>query len=108
MSMVRIQTAPVIDGIDADPETGDLHTRSQLPYPFFADEKTGECSDRSIHRGYRILGFQKDLAVQHVDLWWPHAMRDPKQIIGMYVVTVDPQGGMAVWQTGITDVEVVA
>lgn len=88
--ILRVQTASRIDNL-----TDDGQELTQLPYPLFVDE-SGMVGRQDLWNGriLRVVGFQRDLAVQQVDLWWAEAYADPQRAVGMYVVATDKNGGM--------------
>jgi hypothetical protein len=94
---LRVQPAPRIDNLTADGQE-----LTQLPYPLFVDEN-GLVGRQDIWDGkvFRVLGFQRDLAVQQVDLWWKAAWADPLKAVGMYVVAADRSGDIFNLDTAI-------
>jgi hypothetical protein len=86
-TVITIQPANSADG------TYDVH--EPLPYPFHVDAVTGDVGRQDFWKGapFRVLGFQKDAAVQQVDLWWEQAAADPDQIVGMFAVMLDTSEG---------------
>jgi hypothetical protein len=101
--MFKIQTAPRIDGL-----TEDGQEMTQLPYPFFVDNKGSvEFQDTWQGRVTRVAGFQRDLAVQQIDLRWADAQKDPQKAVGMYLVTSDSKGDLAVHDTAVDTLEMV-
>lgn len=80
----------------------------QLPYPIHADNKGGVAVPE-IHGGkvIRIIGFQKDLAVQQIDLWWADAQKNPDKVPGMYLVSSDSEGTYGVHDTAVETFEKV-
>ena len=55
----------------------------------------------------RVVGFQKDLARHQIDLWWTDAYEAPEKIVGMYLVAVDNQSNMGVYDTAIVSAEIM-
>lgn len=102
MKMIRLQPSAFVDQIVDD------HELTRLPYPFYVDYD-GNVGRQDFWRGSpaRVVGFVRDLARQEVDLWWQEAAKDPQQVVGMYLITVDRKGNMATHNTAIADVEVV-
>lgn len=84
------------------------HVGTKLPYPFFVDEK-GMIDGQDFWNGdpYRVIGFQKDLAVHKVNLWWNDAVKDPSQVVGMYLVTANKKGDFGVHQTAVSSIELL-
>lgn len=82
-TVITIQPANSADG------TYDVH--EPLPYPYHVDAATGDVGRQDFWKGvpFRVLGFQKDVDVQQVDLWWEEAAADPDQIVGMFAVMLD-------------------
>lgn len=99
----RIQPSEYIDNMW---EGG--HVGTKLPYPLYVDEK-GMVGRQDVWAGdpYRVIGFQRDLAVQVIDLWWKEAAENPSLAVGMYMVTSDKKGTFGTHQTAIRDVDVV-
>lgn len=102
MITARIQPSRYTDHITAD---GTELTK--LPYPFYVNED-GSILRQDIWNGnpLRVVGFQRDLAVQQIDMWWRDALRTPDQVPGMYLVTSDKNGDFAVHNTAVADFEV--
>lgn len=96
--MIRLQPAARIDAISEDGHVG-----YQLPYPFYADEY-GKISNQDFWQGnpYAVIGFQRDLARQTIDLWWRDVPDHPESTVGMYLVTMDKNG---TWSTHYTAIE---
>lgn len=102
MKLIRLQPAPHVDHI-----TDDGHELTQLPYPFFVHED-GTIEGIYADTGSKaVIGFQSDLAVQKVNMWWGEVVKDPQLAVGKYVVTAEKNGGMAVHEIAITSVEVL-
>lgn len=85
---VHIQQAPIIDSI-----TDEGHVGAKTPWPVVADEE-GTVYTPSSKLMKRVLGFQKDIARQHVDLWWAEAFAHPEKALHMYLVFIDTDGTM--------------
>lgn len=99
---LKIQQAPVTDNI-----TADGHVGARLPWPVIADSE-GLVHIPSSQLGMtRIPGFQKNLAVMRVDVWWPEVFADPDKAIGMYLVSYYDGGPMAVCLSAVDSVEVL-
>jgi hypothetical protein len=94
MRVIKLQPASYIDGM-----TGG-HELTKLPYPIFVSE-SGEVQCQNLWQGVlvRVVGFQRDLAVQRINLRWPAVWERPESVIGTYLVTENGGGG---WQTHIT------
>lgn len=101
-TFITVQPSPRIDGLS---DTG--QERTQLPYPFHV-EQDGSVLRQDFWRGdpKRVVGFQRDLAKQQIDLYWSDAWKDPEQAIGMYVVTQAANGQMSVQITAIQSMKV--
>lgn len=99
---IKLQPSPRVDHI-----TDDGHEMTQLPYPFYVAED-GSVERQDFWRGdpAAVVGFQKDLAVQQIDLWWRDAVKDPQKAVGMYVVTTGPKG-LGVHMIAIAEVTVL-
>lgn len=97
----KIQQAPITDNI-----TVDGHVGARLPWPVIADR------EGRVHGGLLmglrgVIGFQRDLAVQQVALWWDEAIVDPQQTVGMYMVIYTVEGKTAVQLSAVDSVEVI-
>lgn len=101
--LFKIQNAPQIDQL-----TADGHTLTKLPRPFFVDPD-GHVGLQDFWQGdpARVIGFQKDLAVQQIDLWWRDAVQDPQRALGMYLVTADSKGHFGAHLTAVDGIEPV-
>lgn len=84
----------------------DGHQMTKLPYPFFVNED-GSVGSQDFWKGdpFKVVGFQRDLAVHEIDLWWRDVVTDPQQAVGMYLVTEDVQGSWGTHQTAVESVE---
>lgn len=102
MTRIRIQPAQYVDQIV------DGHEMTKLPYPLVADEE-GNVEHQELWRGdpAKVIGFQKDLAIQQVDLWWADVVADPKKAVGTYMITSDDQGGWGTHMTAVMSAEVL-
>lgn len=96
--IIEIQTAPYTDHL-----TDDGQQLTKLPYPFFADEH-GMIGRQDFWRGkvLRVVGFQRDLNQEMIDLFWDDAYAEPEKAVGMYVVTENRRGD---WVTHMTAVD---
>lgn len=100
MNLIKIQNAPIIDGYR------DGHTYTRLPYPFYVNQD-GVIQGQDLWQGTvaQVIGFQRDLARQQIDLWWRDAAKDPAKTVGMYLVTVDSKGDFATHTTAVDSAE---
>jgi hypothetical protein len=103
--VITVQPASYVDHI-----TEDGTELTKLPYPFHAvGDRTGEIMNQELWQGRpkRVVGFVSDLHRQEVDLFWldRRFLNNPQQVVGMYLVTQDSDGGMAVHNTAIETVE---
>lgn len=100
--LIRLQPSEFVDNIR------DGHEMTKLPYPFFVSED-GVIGSQDFWKGdpARVIGFQKDLAVQQIDLWWSDVVEDPQQAVGMYLVTSNAEGTWGTHSMAISDVSVV-
>lgn len=103
MRVIKLQPSNFTDNIS---DNGEEQTK--LPYPFFVNED-GSVRNQDFWRGVvaRVVGFQKDGAVQQIDLWWTKAFQDPENTVGMYLVTADNRGTFSTHNTAIMSVEVL-
>lgn len=97
--LVTLQQNPRIDNI-----SDDGHAMSQLPYPYHVNEK-GEVQQQDFWQGRitLVVGFQKDLAVHRIDVYWDEVWETPEKAVGLYVVTSDGRGNWGVHDTAIRD-----
>ena len=79
----KIQTSSYTDQM-----TSDGAQLTKLPYPFIVHE-SGLIEYPKSSLVHRVVGFQKDLAKNAVDLSWRELMRDSSPVIGMYLVTAN-------------------
>lgn len=105
MKIIKLQPADFVDNLWDDGKGG-FHEGRKLPYPFYVHENGDIDGKDDFWKGHAeaVIGFQKDLAVQKIDLWWEEAFADPEKAVGMYVVTA-AGGGMGTHQTAIASVE---
>lgn len=99
---IRLQPSEFTDNIR------DGHEMTKLPYPYFVAED-GTVGQQDFWDGdpVRVIGFQRDLAVQQIDLWWKDAVTDPQRVVGMYLVSESAEGVWGVHQMAISDVSVI-
>lgn len=93
---LHMQEAPITDNI-----TADGHVGSRLPWPVIADED-GIVAVPSSRLMHRVVGFQRDLALQQVDVFWSEAYADPSKVVGMYMVSENHSGK---YQCGLSAVD---
>jgi hypothetical protein len=98
---LHIQEAPQTDNI-----TADGHVGARMPWPVTADEDGKITTPSSLLGMVRVVGFQRDLAVMQVDVWWKEVLTDPQKAVGMYLVHTKTDGGMAVSLSAVDTVEV--
>lgn len=100
----RIQNAPIIDSI-----SDDGHVGVRTPYPFYV-KPDGRIMHQDFWRGTAtlVIGFQRDLANQTIDLWWREAVEHPELALNMYMVTKDDGEGFGDWavhSTAVTSID---
>ncbi len=100
----RIQPEPFTDHL-----TDDGVQLTKLPYPFYVDG-FGNVGRQDIWQGRvtRVIGFQRDLARQQIDLSWRDAVKDPAAAVGMYLVTSDAKGDYGTHQTAVRTLELTS
>jgi hypothetical protein len=98
---LHIQEAPITDNITADGFVG-----SRLPWAVTAGEDGTITTPSSLLGMARVAGFQRDLAVNRVNVWWDEAFADPQKVVGMYLVHHKTDGGLAVSLSAVDSVEV--
>ncbi len=96
MKIITVQPSPVVDHITPD---GTELTR--LPYPYHVAED-GSVQRQDFWRGEpsAIVGFQRRVDVQSVDLYWEDAWKDPQKAVGMYPVLAE-RGTFATLQIAV-------
>lgn len=101
MKLIKFQPSEFVDQITADGQE-----LTKLPYPFIV-LPNGEVAYQDFWQGEpkRVVGFQRDLALHQVDLWWEDVLKDPQRAVGMYMVSVNGAGGMGVHTNAISSVE---
>lgn len=108
-TMIQVQPSSFTDNLWASDE-GELVEGTKLPYPFPAWADNGHIDNQAFWNGtpFRIIGFSRTPEPGHLDLGWsdPAFQADPQLAVGMYVVTQDKGGGMAVHTTAIQEVKV--
>lgn len=100
MIYYTIQPAPHVDHI-----TDDGTELTKLPYPYHTDQD-GNIQRQDFWKGdpLRVIGFQKDLAVQQIDLRWKDALEDIQQAVGMYLVTADKKDDYSSHNTAVASI----
>jgi hypothetical protein len=98
MRVIEVQLSEWTDHL-----TDEGQELTKLPYPFFVDA-SGAVGRQDFWNGivHRVIGFQRNIAVDAVDLGWAEAYEDPSSAIGMYVITSDHSGN---WSTHLTAVK---
>jgi hypothetical protein len=101
--VIRIQPSAHVDHITAD--GAEL---TKLPYPYFVTED-GKVGRQDFWQGkpYRVVGFQRDLAVPAIDLRWFDAFKDPQRAVGMYVVISHQDGNWYTVDSAVSEMEVL-
>lgn len=102
MKKIKLQPSAFVDNIC------DGHEMTKLPYPFVVDED-GTVNFQDIWQGdpTKAIGFQRDLAVHTIDLWWKDAFVDPQQAVGMYLVSADEAGAWGVHPNAISEASIL-
>lgn len=100
--VLRIQPASYTDQIVGGQEL------TKQPYPYFVEED-GSVQRQDFWQGTvaRVIGFQRDLAVQEISLLWSAAVRsDLECLTGLYLVTSNADGEWSTHHTAIESVTV--
>jgi hypothetical protein len=102
--MIVLQPASRVDNL-----TSDGTELCQRPFPFLVDglglvQRQDFWSAVGV---YRVVGFQRDLAVQRLDVSWFEVNHVLVKAVGLYVVTADAKGNYGVHDTAIESFEVV-
>lgn len=101
MKIVKLQPSEYVDNM-----TADGHEMTRLPYPFYVRADGHVEGDFWRHHADEVLGFQRDLAKDRLDLPWRDAFEDPQKAVGMHTVT-RADGVISTHTTAIRDVEVL-
>lgn len=103
MKTIKLQPSAFTDRICDDGQE-----LTKLPYPFYVNED-GEVGRQDFWQGdpAHVIGFQRDLAKQSIDLWWDEVVQDPKQAVGTYLVTTSAEGVWSTHQIAIAEVSMV-
>lgn len=91
ITYLHIQEAPITDNI-----TNDGHIGARRPWPVVDGEDGSIVVPSSMLGMLRVVGFQKDLAVRQIDIWWEDAFADPSSVIGKYLVATYGEDKMGV------------
>lgn len=88
-------------------KTGEIVEGKKLPYPFHIAED-GKVLRQEFWNGdpSGIVGFQRDVEVQKVDLWWADAAKNPEQAVGMFPVFTQTGGTLYTYTVAIESVSV--
>ncbi len=91
-----------------DQLTDDGVQLTKLPYPIFADE-AGMIGRQDFWAGRytKVIGFQRDLRVQRIDLFWRDTLRDPGEAVGMYLVAANDKDNWFTFDTAVQSVTVL-
>lgn len=78
-----------------------------LPWVINADAEGTVAVPSSRLKMTQVVGFQRDVNVQQVDLWFADAFADPSKAIGMYVVTLTTDDRMQQGTSPVASAEIV-
>ena len=108
--MATTTTTTTITVQTGNTQSGTYDVHQPLPYPFHCEAATGRVGRQDFWQCevYRIVGFQQQLEVQTVDLFWAEAAQQPERMHGMFPVVVDSDGNLSVWTTPVTSTAVTA
>lgn len=97
---ISIQVANMPDG------SYDVH--KPLPYPFHVTDELGAVGRQDFWRGepIRLIGFQESPDVQRVKVLTRGFWNEPQQVVGMWPVFADADGGMWNHKHPVTEVTV--
>src|SRR5215216_1520706 len=86
-SVITIQPASFVD------QVVNGHECYKSPYPFTVDAE-GYIQFQDFWQGTyeRVIGLQRDVDVQTIDVWWENAFIDSDSLVGLYLVTEDSDG----------------
>jgi len=101
-TFITFQPSEFVDHVTAD-GTG----LTKLPYPvhvwsdnFHVAKELGGWTEPQ-----RIVGFQRDPAIQTIDVPWYEVAADPQKAVGLYVVAANADGSMTSLTTAVRDVQ---
>lgn len=97
--IITLQPSRITDRLCDDGEELQMQ-----PYPF-AVRADGEVVSTWAH-GLRAIGLAQRCDRQQVDLWWRDVVADPQRAVGMYLVTENADGGLAMNVVAIESVTV--
>lgn len=98
MTVFRIQAAPYTDQLI------DGHQMTRLPYPVFV---TDDGSTR-LAEFVQVIGFQKNLSANRIDLLWADAVGDPQAAVGMYLIVSDHDGDWFTFDTAVDEIRAMS
>lgn len=111
-TFVKLQPAQFVDQVVDGVEL------FKLPYPLcFHLDGSNAYADFWQGNYQNVLGFQRDLGVQRVEVWWHSLVEefaksgDPavfEQVVGMYLVSADKHGDITVCTNRVSSVEFFA
>jgi hypothetical protein len=100
-TLITFQPSEFVDHI-----TEDGTELTKLPYPVHAWADTGRIPhDAGGTSGRRIVGFQRDLQRQQIDLSWATVAYHPPDAVGTYAVIEGNDGKLFSLTTAIRDVQ---
>lgn len=102
MKTITLQPAPRVDSISDDGTE-----LTQLPYPFHVREN-GQILRQDFWKGNPlwVVGFVADLNRREVDIMWHVAIKNPDRMVGMYIVTMNADDGVASHISAVDTVKV--
>jgi hypothetical protein len=80
----------------ANTETGVIDVTKARPYPYHIEAETGNVGRQDFWKGdpLRLMGFQDDANVQHVDVLYREFAADPQVSVGKFPVFMRADGSM--------------
>lgn len=102
--LINIQRAPEVDGISDD---GNPRYRKPWPVSVRQDGSVENFGRNHPLLPVQVVGFQDNVHVQHVDVFWPDAVNRLPEMVGKYLVTVDGDENMGVYQTTVVSIDII-
>ena len=88
----------------ANTESCEYDVTLPVPHPFHTTD-SGLIVEHALMEGGRILGFMKTPEPSTLDLPWAAFTEDPDSAVGLYIVTVEPDGNLSSWGLPVRKVD---
>lgn len=90
----------------ANTESGEYDVTLPVPHSFHTTD-SGLIVHHVLMWGGRILGFMKTPEPSVLDLPWDAFTADPDSAVGLYIVTIKPDGNLSSWGLPVRKVDVL-